>query len=496
MKIKMIKNISALVFIFVFSFLFLQSCKVKCPKAEKNIMGEDGFRSDCPYLTEDQLNANTQKTLDFYFIYDNTDAFQEQIQAFQSEFPNIKIRTKKFVNLKEYEDLIINEIAEGEGPDVFMIHNSWITKHKKKLFPEPADLPFVITPDEFRQTYFQAAANDLIIDNKVYGLPLSLDNLAIYYNKSYFQDLLASSDKPASTWDKLKDQVFQLTKQNNSAERFALSGMAMGRADNISSAIDILYTLMLQYGVDFYDEKEEKSTFSDNKSSSSNIKNPGEEALRLYTSFALPSYKNYSWNNLITGYAPEDKEINPFIRGKVAMIIGYPYLYDELVAKVKKQQELGLDHINVKDIAVAPMPQLLNTNEATKRDTLASYFPLVVARTSDMPKEAWTFIEYLTTADSLQTYHHKTNKPSSRKDLVEDERTDPIFGVFASQAPFAKSFVIYDKDLYDKVFKDAIDAVINNTQSVQQALKSAENKITCIVKKQKKLIESSQDCGI
>jgi ABC-type glycerol-3-phosphate transport system substrate-binding protein len=363
--------------------------------------------------------------------------------------------------------------------------------------PLPVDSPIVMTPEMFRQTFFQAASDDLIVDEQVYGMPLSIDNLAIYYNKAYFKDLLATTDHPGALWEEIKDQVFQLTKRNNSPERFALTGIGIGRADNVARAVDVLYTLMLQYGVQFYDDKGENALFADRKgATAAGIDFPGVEALTLYTSFGLPTYKNYSWNEYITGFAPDEKEVNPFVRGKVAMIAGYPYLYDVLVQSIQNQQKKGQSHIDVNDIGIAPMPQIISPTEGTRRDTLASYFPLAVARTTDMPYDAWARFQFLTTADSLQTYHKKTNRPTSRKDMVGDQKTDPLFGVFAYQAPFAKSFKIYDATAYHKVFTDAIQDVINNLATPKAALQEAQTKITCVIKKQRGLIGSDQDCGI
>jgi len=494
MKSKIIK-ILIVVAILLTPFV-LVGCKKKCPTALKNIPGTSTFRQDCPY-TDPNANAAGKKELNFYFVYDNTDAFKQQLQAFQSQNPGITVRTKKFVNLKEYEDTIVNEIAEGAGPDLFMIHNSWITKHWKKLLPMPLDLPVVMTPDQYRQTFFQAASSDLILDEKIYGMPLAIDNLAVYYNKAYFRDLLATADRPGDLWEAIKEQVFQLTKRNNSPERFALAGIGIGRADNVARAIDTLYTMMLQYGVKFYDEKQEKATFADSgKANAQGITNPGEQAMDLYTSFGLSTYKNYSWNDTITGYAPQEMEAGTFVRGKVAMILGYPYLYDTLTQGIQAQQRAGGSHIDISDIGIAPMPQLVTGTEATKRDTLASYFPLVVARTTQFPKDAWMLAQFLTNADSQQTYHKATHHPTSRTDLVTEQQTEPLFGIFAYQAPFAKSFKVYDEDAYTKILTDAIQKVVMSTSSSKQALVEAQEKITCVIKKAKKLISGDEDCGI
>jgi len=485
----------SLILVVLIAPLMLFGCKQKCPRAGENIPGTSTFREDCPY--EEQASNDEKKEINFYFLHDNTDAYREQIQSFQSKHPGVMIKTKKFVNIDEYEDLLINEIAEGEGPDVFMIHNSWITKHWKKLLPMPLDTPIIMNPDLFRQTFFQAAADDLVIDEKIYGLPLAMDNLAIYYNKQHYKDLLATTDHPGNLWSDIKDEVFQLTKKNNSPERFALSGMAMGRSDNVSSAVDILYALMMQYGVEFYDEKGERATFA-NKTGVGfdELANPGVAALTLFTSFAQPSYKHYSWNENMTGFSPADKEVNPFVRGKVSMIVGYPYLYDSIIEQIRKQQKFGNQHIDEDDIGIAAFPQLTSDDEATERHTLASYFPLVVARTSEYPDLAWALTQHLTTMDSLQSYHKKTNRPTSRKDMVAEQQTEKAFGVFAAQANFAKSLRILDAQAYHKVFSDAIDQVVRNTHTPKEALEEAQTKITCVVQKYRKIIEPETDCHV
>ncbi|MFH0838214.1 MAG: extracellular solute-binding protein [Patescibacteria group bacterium] len=473
--------------------LFLSGCKKKCPKPTENIPGTSTFRDDCPY-EEATTTGTGQKVIDLWIVYDNTDAFREQVQAFQSNFPGIRVNVKKFTNLPEYEDLVINEIAQGEGPDVFMVPNSWLPNHYKALYPLPLDQPIIMNAELFRQTFFQAAADDLIIGEQIYGMPLSIDNLAVFYNKQHFKDLIATSDKPGALWEEIQDQTTQLTKRDNSPERFALAGIALGRADNISSAVDILYALMLEYGVQFYDEKEEHATFATGGGVTGD--NPGVQALELFTSFGLPSYRNYSWNEYITGYAPAEKEINPFVRGKVSMIVGYPYLYGEIQTAIQEQQKSGGQHIDIENVGITPFPQLVSGTEATKRDTYASYFPLVVARTTDMPAEAWSLVQFLTSADALQTYHKITKRPTSRKDMVSEQQTEPLFGTFAFQAPFAKSFKIYDDTAYQKVFTDAIQDVMKNVSSAQQALTAAQQKITCIVQKEKALIDLGTDCGI
>ena len=49
-------------------------------------------------------------------------------------------------------------------------------------------------------------------------------------------------------------------------------------------------------------------------------------ALELFTSFGLPSQKNYSWNKYLADADSGEKEIKTFANGKVSMIMGYTYV--------------------------------------------------------------------------------------------------------------------------------------------------------------------------
>jgi len=453
---------------------------------------------DSNVSTEATTTKTTKKEIVIWNLYDNSDSLKGQIQAFESAHPEVDITYKKFVNIKEYWSTILNELAEGEGPDIFAVNNNWIQKHYKKFYPLPLEkIEIPMNAEIFRQTFFNVAGEDLIIDNQIMGIPLSIDTLALYYNKSIFVDNIINSDEPAETWEELKQQVIVLTKEDNSAERFNLSGIAMGRADNILRANDILYMLMVQHETIFYNDESKKAIFANKQGISEGTGEayyPGIEALELYSSFGLPSYRNYTWNDLITGRAPTIKEINPFVRGKTAMIFGYSFLYDQLQDAIQDQIKTGDDHIAVDDIGIAPAPQLYVFQETGVQDAYANYFPLVVSRNTDYPIEAWNLLLYLSTADSLQTYHEKTNKPTSRKDMGDTQSIEPLWGVFARQASYAKSLQLYDTEKFDKYFVEAMQSVVKGKKTAINALQLAQTKINCILDKTGTNSNQDVDC--
>ncbi len=257
----------------------------------------------------------------------------------------------------------------------------------------------------------------------------------------------------------------------------------MGFADNVSRATDILYLLMLQDGGDIYDKNFMKGIFATQQgidSDGSTIK-PGVNALTLYTSFADPSNKNYSWNSYLSDANSPEKEITTFARGKVSMIIGYSYAYEQILAEISELQAKGLSTIDPDVIRVSMIPQKKNPAQSTeKRVAYSHYFAETVARTSDNQTWAWDFLVFATSKESLQHYNEKTHKPTSRRDMIEEQKEDPVYGVFAEQIGIAESFPIYDDASYEDIFLKAIEAVLA-TRSPTDAMKIAQDEINAML---------------
>jgi ABC-type glycerol-3-phosphate transport system substrate-binding protein len=426
----------------------------------------------------------------YYKLFDDEDVMRPLIQQYQSENPNVTITYRKFEDPQEYENLIVNELAEGEGPDIFSVPNYWFLRNVKKLSPIPSDMA---TPEQIESTFVSVAYNDLVLTDpndgirKVFGIPLTVDTLALYYNRSAYEDKIPERGRPPQTWTELEEDVFKLTKADNSFERFEVAGISMGRSDNISRAIDILFLLMIQYGTDFYNENVSKAQFANQRSVSATgvSLTPAVEALDLYTSYALPANKNYSWNNYIANANSAEKELETFARGKVVIIFGYSYLYEQIVAKINELKNQGVKTIDVQDIRTAPAPQVTDPDVSTeKRDAYARYYAETVSRTSAHPREAWDFILFMSNKENLEYYNEKTHRPTSRRDMIEDQKQDPIYGVYAEQIGYAESFPIYDYEEYAKAFGDAIDSVLLATVSVKDAVSNVEDKINALLPSQ------------
>lgn len=442
--------------------------------------------SGCVRKEQQQVQKVEKVELVYYSLFDEEDVLAPLIQQYSAKNPNVTVRYRKFNDPVEYMNLIVNELAEGQGPDIFSAPNYWFLRNVKKISPLPGT---TLSPQQFEQTFVSVANDDLVLRDpsdgtrKVFGIPLSVDTLALYYNKAAYEDKIPAQGRPAATWEGIKEDVFKLSKTDNSFERFEVAGIAMGRADNIARAVDILYLLLLQYDTRFYNENISQTAFVNQQTTSSTglLINPAAEALAQYTSFALPANKNYSWNNYLASADSPVKEMETFARGKVVMIFGYSYLYEQIKAQIDDLKGKGVQTINIQDVRIAGVPQVNDPATSTqKRVAYASYYAETVARTSEHPKEAWDFLMFLSSKENLEYYHGKTHKPTSRRDMIEDQKKDPVYGVFAEQTGFAESLPLYDYERYKQIFSQAISSVLATT-SPADAMRAAASQIDALL---------------
>ncbi|MBU1151898.1 extracellular solute-binding protein [Patescibacteria group bacterium] len=454
----MFKKILSVCLLFVLTFS-LSACRTKD-------VGPQATRYDDIELT-------------YYKVFDGTDVMDPYINQFIATHPGLKINYRMFSDFKEYENTILDEMAEGEGPDIFSMQNTWFASNLGKITPMPEDQG---TPDIFAQLFVDVAYEDLVrVDadgaQQIYGLPMTVDTLALYYNKAHFEDRYPTQGRPSETWDGIMDDVLKLRKMSDSesGSKFDVAGIAMGRADNIQRGVDILYLLMLQYGLDFYNENMSKAIFAARQGS----KNfPGLQALKLFASFADPKEDYFAWDQYVVMPDSEEKEVSAFAEGKVSMIIGFSYLYDDIVNQMKVLDGQGKRTIGKSDIRIAPIPQLEDPKTSQdKRVTYANYFVETVSRNCEYPDLAWEFLTFLTSKEILEDYFDKTKKITSRRDMIEDQLAHPIYGVFASQIGYAESFPVtsyyYYKDLFAGVIGEADDG-----GAYQSGLGEAQNLIT------------------
>ena len=242
-------------------------------------------------------------------------------EAYRQLHPNVEIvYTKKII--ENYEKDLLNALAAGSGPDIFSVHNSWLPEYTDKITPAPDK---IFNLRQYSESFVDAAVEDFTLDSKIYGVPLAVDSLALYYNK----DLLGTAGiaVPAKTWQELADQVKQIARKDSKGY-FTRSAVPLGLSLNINRAVDIYYLFMLQLG---FKPEGLKSSFNGYLSQSIQKAGqtfvPARDALDFYSSFADPRSENYNWNSR------SDYSIDAFVNGRSAYLYSYAYTLQTIKQK-------------------------------------------------------------------------------------------------------------------------------------------------------------------
>ncbi len=404
----------------------------------------------CKGLTKEQQAAIAPVTLEYWTVFDDVDALQAQIDKYKADHPYLTINLKQ-LSAEELYPRLLEALAEDHGPDIISVRNRWLNFYKPKLAAMPAtvfdtteniqkttlgtdtivntvtkNLPTIVQLDK---EYVQAVKNDVVMDGKIYGLPLSVENMALYYNK----DLLdkAGIAEPPKTWEDFQADVKKLTKFDKTSGKILQSGTALGTGSNITGFEDMLYILFKQSGINFVD-KNGNATFANHANDGS--VSPAVSVMNFYTDFANSSRDTYTWN--------EDMEmsLDQFINGSLAFFFGYSYHYPVIKARAPQL-----------NVAVLPMLQL---NPEQPVNT-ANYWVQTVTDKSKHKNEAWALINYLTHSSATKDYLEKSGRPAALRAYIAGQLDNTDLYPFVSQVLVSDSW--YKGKDYDTSVKALSD---------------------------------------
>ena len=390
-------------------------------------------------------------TLSYYKLYENQENLNPLFTEFRKQFPYVTVNYRKFTDPDKYYETILNEFAEGRGPDVFSVPNWWVKPNYLKLSPAPSS---IVTPEIYKNLFLDIAAKDnLILDTNdkqhVYGIPLSIDTLAVYYNKAHFEAAIPERGKPAATWNQMQSDARVMNfKQGNALIR---SLTTLGAPNSNSKEIDIFYTRLLQNGIDFYNKDYSTASFAKNSKT--------ENLVKFQLSFSDHTSPNYSTNQNIVDPESANKEVEAFLTGKTSMIFGYSHLYKDLLKLHQAYKRAGKTVIDASEIRINPIPQESMQADSNKV-AYANYFSEVVSKNSQNKFEAWALISQMVSKPNLEKLYKNNFKPTSRRDMIATQRSNRVYSAFVNQLGIAKSLVIADDNKYREYFSQMFEELI------------------------------------
>ncbi len=382
-------------------------------------------------------------SLTLWMLFDEEKLWNETLSNYTRSFPNVHIKVRKFSDPKEYETELINALAEGNGPDIFMLKNTWVRKHKNKVLPltTPTEIsyfntvyPQIAMNDLEGEITYKDAANKTVKEQALFGVPLSIDTLALIVNKSIYRQYIVGRNLPGATWEDLKADTRAITQKD--ANGLVLGSIAMGDI-NLRHGVDILHLLFAEAEPAYIDAS--RSVYAFGQSSV-------RDAATLWFMFSDASNTLYTWDPArLMSPLPDRDEVGSFAAGKIAMMFGYSYDIMDIKTEIALLKREGKTAIDPSQIAVVEVPVF---NPLRKR-TIGSYYPLFVSKDSKSPETAWHFLSFIMhTKDLEQSYSKKTLRPPAKTALQTEYVKDPLMAPFAAQINRAESIPMTDEAKY------------------------------------------------
>jgi ABC-type glycerol-3-phosphate transport system substrate-binding protein len=369
---------------------------------------------------------------------------------------------KKFYALKytykderTYEAELLDAMAAGTGPDIFLLTQDLILKHKDKAYIIPFE-----TYDErtFRDTFLEEAEL-FITDEGIVAVPFAIDPIIMYWNRDLFSK--AGVAAPPEYWEELVEAIQNLTEIDR-VGNVLQSGVAMGEFDNVNNAKEIFSFLVMQGDNDIINPKTLEIDFGKSifeKAGSFTSINAAENALRFYTEFSNPSKLSYCWNRALS----DSKDA--FIAGKLGIYFGYASEYEELK---KSNPHLNFD--------VATVPQI---KDSSVQATFGKVYAFAAPRRANpymISKALGSIFNFVNPVNFRGDKEEYKLVPVQRS-LLKAGTINPILSVSYKAAVQSRAWLEPDPAAVSDIFKSMIESVTTGKKDVKKAINDAKTLI-------------------
>lgn len=388
------------------------------------LLGRTGLGS--PYPRE-------QITLRLWTVGEDEEALRALISRYEKRHKNVRIELSVQAPAN-YAPALDAAAKAGATPDLYLQNPDQILRNPANYASGPRRL---IKTDRIRRDFIPAVSETLIRDDALYGLPLSVDNLALYYRKSFLKE---AGVKPPATWNELLASVGKLSGKNGLSINRAAVSLGTPLTD---PGTNLLQVLMAQNGVTLRD----LGTWT---AADRTGYYPGVKALDFFTSFANPQKSSYTWSDTL-GSPPD-----AFVAGRSAMLIGPSSLRASLTA-------VG------SDLGQSPLPAIRSDRPLNH----ASFSAYAVGVGSPNVYVAWDFLKFATSERELGRYLDSSGRLSPRLDLARSQSRDGRHDAFASQLSVSHSWPLSAYPETVQALQAAAAGVLTGRQTSLQALEQA-----------------------
>jgi multiple sugar transport system substrate-binding protein len=346
--------------------------------------------------------------------------------------------TVTYVPTQDVITRFLTASTSGEAPDL-IVWDRWRTAlygPRNVLLPINSYMERDgLTPEMF----FTEALRELSVGDQIYGLPLTVDARALFYNVDLLE---AAGIEPPTTWEELQAAAIALT-QRNADGTLEVSGFSL-------SDVGLFNMYVQQAGGSMLTEDGTTTNFNN------------EAGLAVL---------NY-WNTLIneegvyelgfeTGLGEGQ---DAFVTGRVAMQYNGPWM-------LNFYKSYG-DDLN---FGVVPPPAGPNGD----RGGVMGGFGLAISSTTELPDEAWTFLSWWTAnSENALLWAQTSNNIPGLLETLDDPyfAEDPYLPAFIETLTFAQirpPITGYPPMEVDAVIPN-LQLFVTGEQSAEDALRNAQ----------------------
>jgi ABC-type glycerol-3-phosphate transport system substrate-binding protein len=386
----------------------------------------------------------------------------------------LDIQVESFPTQAELQLSLINALAEGTGPDIVVTDSDWIIKNTKKL--TPINDSSVLNNEKFREDFYPVT-HHLIHENTIWGIPIGVETIALFYNKALFTEAIDGESilQQGATWKQILEFTQQITKTDNSFSGFSLSGFALGRSDNINHGRDVLQNMILQKTKNLYASGFNEYIFASQQeqiSSDSKI-NHGQTAAEVFFAFTNSESAVYSWNELSIS-AKGMKDFEAFVNQDVGGVFGYARDVQTIQGLIHAQESENKSTLSELNFEVAPFPRFSDEENMI----IGKVTALAVPHSAENKNLAWNFLTFVARKESQRSAFLSTNIPSARQDLFQEQQSIDWYGVFVRQIMNAFPLIHpLPNANVEMGFEQYIQEVNDNKTEILPGLEDIQNKL-------------------
>jgi len=351
---------------------------------------------------------------------EETQGLDKAVALFEKANPDIKVIRLNMAAGGMDPQKLMTSIAGGVPPDVIYQDRFTIGDWASRGAFRPLD--DLIERDGINPAdFYPACWKEASYKGKVYAIPYSTDDRALYWNKTVFKKAGLDPERPPRTWSELEDYAKKLTKLSPDGDSFETIGFIPNYGNSW------LYLYGWQNGGVFMSPDGRRCTLTDPR-----IVGALEWMVKVYDELG-GAEKVMAFQS---GFQPQ--AFDPFYIGKVAMKIDGNWVLN-MIARYAPDLDFGVAPAPVPDDRYYHRPPF---EHVPTYITWSGGFSLAIPTGSHHVEEAWKFIKWMTSLDGVipqnegqEAYAHSLGRKYVPTLTANEKINEVVFRKFAPKDP-------------------------------------------------------------